>query len=59
MFFAFVSFGLHNAELTSILWRENFTKISEFCSCGARTKADVTMCGHDLESSNYALKNCI
>jgi hypothetical protein len=26
---------------------------------GARTKADATKCGHDLESSPYALQNGI
>ncbi len=46
---------LDDAELTSILWRENCTLISAFCSSGARTKADVTKCGHNLESSSYAL----
>jgi hypothetical protein len=50
---------LQNAELIFILWRENCTKISAFCSCGARIKADVTMCGHDLESSNYTSKKIV
>ncbi len=48
-----------DGELTSILWRENCTWISAFCSSGARTKADVTKCGHDLKSSCYALQNGI
>jgi hypothetical protein len=47
---SFSEVRLHNAELTSILWRENCTSISAFCSSGARTKADVTKCGHDLRS---------
>jgi hypothetical protein len=51
----FTEVSLDNAELTSILWRENCTLISAFCSSGARIKADVTKCGHDLESSSYAL----
>ncbi len=32
---------------------------STSCSLGARVKADVTKCGHDLESSCYALQNGI
>ncbi len=31
-----------DAELTSILWRETFAKISAFFSSGARTKEGVT-----------------
>jgi hypothetical protein len=27
------------------------TQITAFCSSGARTKADITKCGYDLESS--------
>jgi hypothetical protein len=50
---------LDDAGLTSILCRENCTLILAFCSSGARTKADVIKCGHDLESSSYALKNVI
>jgi hypothetical protein len=32
----------YDAELTSILWRENCTLILPFCIFSARTKADVT-----------------
>ncbi len=47
---------LDNTEFTSILWHENCTLISAFCSSGARTKADVTMFGHDLQSFKLCSK---
>jgi hypothetical protein len=46
---------LDDAEFTFILSRENCTQISAFRSSGARTKADVTKRGHELESFCYAL----
>jgi hypothetical protein len=48
---------LDDAELTYILWREKCVLISAFS--GARTTADVTKCGHDLESSLRSTKWCI
>jgi hypothetical protein len=36
-----------DAELTSILWRETFAKISAFFSSGARTIEGVTKFEHD------------
>jgi hypothetical protein len=56
-FNSFSEVRLDDAELTSIFWRENYTLISAFCSSGARTKANVTNCGYDLESFCYALRN--
>jgi hypothetical protein len=51
---------LDDAELTSIIWRENCTKTSAFCSSGARISAHVgPNVGHDLESSRYVLQNGI
>jgi hypothetical protein len=47
------------SESTSFLLSEKFSWISVFCSSGARTKAYVTKCEHDLESSCYALQNSI
>ncbi len=53
-FESFSDFRLDDAELTSILWRKNCTKVSAFCSCGARTKAVVTN-GYVFESSSDVL----
>ncbi len=48
-------FGCHWIDFYFLAWK--CTQISAFCSSGARTKADLTKCRHDLESSSYALQS--